>query len=95
MGFGLGTKKGVTRQYIRIALHIQNVLQILKTHKVQNDLKREFNDWDFQFTFSLPPFLVAVLLISVTQVVIICGSLLTHVKVAKIKNKLVFASTAG
>lgn len=60
MGSGLGTKKDMVRQCIRIAL--QNVLQILKAHKVQDDLKRGFHDWD------LPPLLVMVLLISLTQV---------------------------
>lgn len=85
MVFRLGTKKGMIRQYVRIALHIQNVLQTLKTHTVQDDLKRGFLDRDFRFTFSLPPFLVVVLLISHAQVVIICGSLVTHVKLAKLK----------
>lgn len=65
----------MTRKYIRIALHILNVLQILKSHKVQYDLKRRFHDWDFQFTFCLPPFLVTILLNSLAQIVIISGFL--------------------
>lgn len=35
----LGAKEDMVRQYKRIALHIQNVLQVLKAHKVQDDLK--------------------------------------------------------
>lgn len=52
------------------------------------DLQREFHDWDFQLTFSLPPFLLMVVLISLSQVVIIYGALSDPCQIGQAKIRL-------